>query len=361
MTPVAQVQPFALENLRGSICFCGAPTIAEHEFCFCSIACARADALHALDASDSHYRKVFRRACVGPAPGLRRQASAGMLHPNQNPPPRQGWETRLRSPKHAKPANMRPEQPQCQGNYVYATRPTLEQVAGAVFAKIARTGEDLARSNYDTQRRGADPKRGEVLRQRLNVRRPDYVNYVAPTPTSLYAIPVPVDDPPRPTLRRAQPSTTGLKDNIQKSIGQVFHNGKGKTPENAFERNFQPYPERSTPGRVFGHSINPQFPQNNPRPHAPRPLPPVPSVVRPLPKVPAAGPQSHAALTVAKKSKTLRRSASVAGWLTSPDNSAVGGDEALMDAFARVRAELRAVGDEEFDAADYFKADKDDM
>lgn len=360
MTPVAQVQPFALENLRGSLCFCGIPTTADHEFCFCSTKCARADALRALDASESHYRKVFRRACVGPAPGLRHQASAGMLHPNP-PPLQQSWETRLRSPKHVQPVNMRPEQPQCHKNDVYAIRPTLEQVAGAVFAKTARTGEGLARSNYETQRRGADSKKGEVLRQRMNVGRHDYVNYAAPTPKSLYAIPMPVDAPPRPTLRRAQPSTTGLKDNIQKSVGQLFHNGKGKAPENAFERNFQPHPEPSTPGRVFGHPINPQFPRNNPRPHAPRPLPPVPSVVRPLPKVPATGPQCRDAPTEVKKSKTLRRSASVAGWFTSPKNSAMGGEEALMDAFALVRAELRAVGDEEFDAEDYFKADRDDM
>ncbi|KAL4081016.1 hypothetical protein J3A83DRAFT_120382 [Scleroderma citrinum] len=355
MAHITQIQPFALQKLCGSLCFCGVPTTAEHEFCFCSTECSRADALRALDASESHYRKVFQRACVGPPPGLRRQASAGLL---PNPHPQQGWAPRLQRSKHVKPAQMRPDKPQHNRNHLaHGTRPTLEQVTDAVLAKKTRTGEDLARSNYEPQRWNIDRQRGNVPEQRVNEGR---YNYVAPAQISLYAIPMPEDGRSRPTLRRAQPSTTGLKDNFHKSVAQLFHSGKGKSPENAFERNFQPYSEPEAPGWVFGHPADPQYLLNKSRAHPPRPLPPVPPVVRPLPSIPAATPPSCTP-TGTRKSRAVRRSASFAGWNSPPDNSVMGADETLMHAFNQVKAELSAVGDEDFDPRDYFKADEDDM
>ena len=357
MSPVEQVQPFALEKLRGSICFCGAPTTTEHEFCFCSTKCARADALRALDSSESHYRKVFQRACVGPAPDPRRKASVGLLHPNLPPPPQQGWASKLQSSKHVQPPNTL-ENSSYHRNFVYPTGPTLEQVTDAVLGKKTRAGEGVGKSNYDIRTYVDGPMgRGPCMKQ-VNEGKYNYVNAAAPPATSLYQIPMPEHGPPR-TLRRAQPSTTGLKDNFQKSVGQLFYNPK--VPESAFDRNFQPHPEPSNPGRIFGHPIDPQYSQSNARPRAPRPLPKTPSTttIRRLPKVPPVGPQSRSIET--QRSKTIRRSASYAGWITSPNNSVVGGDEAFKDAFAQVRAELRAVADEEFDPRDYFKRDEDDM
>ncbi|KAG1818482.1 uncharacterized protein BJ212DRAFT_93702 [Suillus subaureus] len=46
-------------------CFCGKSTVKDHEFCFCSPACARADSFRALGGqSDYHYRNVIRKAYI---------------------------------------------------------------------------------------------------------------------------------------------------------------------------------------------------------------------------------------------------------------------------------------------------------
>ncbi|KAG2147451.1 uncharacterized protein EDB93DRAFT_415613 [Suillus bovinus] len=56
--------PFSETNLGITKCFCGNLTVENHDFCFCSPECARADALAALGGEDSHYRKVVRKAYV---------------------------------------------------------------------------------------------------------------------------------------------------------------------------------------------------------------------------------------------------------------------------------------------------------
>lgn len=56
--------PFSGAHMGITKCFCGSLTVEDHDFCFCSPECARADAMAALGGEDSHYRKVVRKAYV---------------------------------------------------------------------------------------------------------------------------------------------------------------------------------------------------------------------------------------------------------------------------------------------------------
>jgi hypothetical protein len=76
------LDPFAPAHMRVKGCFCGKPTIEDHDFCFCSPECARADAMRALGGDDSHYRKVVRKAYVksgAPEPAIYRRKSENHL------------------------------------------------------------------------------------------------------------------------------------------------------------------------------------------------------------------------------------------------------------------------------------------
>lgn len=56
--------PFSAAHMGITKCFCGDVTVADHDFCFCSPECARADAMTSLGGDDSHYRKIVRKAYV---------------------------------------------------------------------------------------------------------------------------------------------------------------------------------------------------------------------------------------------------------------------------------------------------------
>ncbi|KAG2156597.1 uncharacterized protein EDB93DRAFT_921782 [Suillus bovinus] len=124
MNPLIFTNPFASLHIGVKECFCGKTTIEDHDFCFCSPECARADSLRALggqgfspliychsrltyrDQGDCHYRDVMQRAYANsatPAHGLLRHNSAhqlrsastsrhisvsqhDMLHPNRMKP-----------------------------------------------------------------------------------------------------------------------------------------------------------------------------------------------------------------------------------------------------------------------------------
>ncbi|KAG1780511.1 hypothetical protein EV702DRAFT_1077971 [Suillus placidus] len=59
---------FAPVDIGVKECFCGKPTVEDHEFCFCSPDCARADSLRTLGGQgDYHYRNLMRRACADSA------------------------------------------------------------------------------------------------------------------------------------------------------------------------------------------------------------------------------------------------------------------------------------------------------
>ncbi|KAI6044731.1 hypothetical protein EDC04DRAFT_2639238 [Pisolithus marmoratus] len=346
---MAQVyQPFAPEKLRGSLCSCGAPTIAEHEFCFCSPECAREDALRALGASESHYRNLFKRACIPPEPSLRRLASSGVLFADSSNQP--GWTAKLKASKPVKPEPRTGNAQPHRNNVALGTLPTLEQVTEAVLVKKARNGGHLC-PDRDRSRWGG---LGGIDGQRKNgLQTPAHQEgsrgniHVTPTQTSLYAIPIPQDVPFRSVLRK-QPSTTGLGSR------------KAKIQENSIEFGVSQHSKAAKGNRMFGHPVNSGYaPQSNSNPYLPRPLPRTPPVIRPLPPIPPTNAVIPAP-TEMRRSQTLRRSASFAGWDIPAGSSHSDGDEALMRAFAQVRAELRAVEDEDFDPRDYFRDEEDD-
>lgn len=346
-------QPFALEKLRGCLCSCGAPTIAEHEFCFCSPKCAREDSLRALGTSESHYRTVFKRACIPPQPSLRRLASSRVLRPDPTSQP--GWEAKLKASKPVIPEPRR-------NNVTLGTLPTLEQVTDAVMAKKAKNGGHYG-SDRDRSRWGGlgtiDAQRGDA-RQTAAYQGRSYGNiHMPPAQISLYAIPMPQDVPSRPPLRE-QPSTTGMKNATHQRSAQFSDKGKAKARENAVEFGFQQHTEAAKGHRKFEHTVHPGYaPPSHSKPFPPRPLPQVPPVIRPLPPIPTTNPVVPTP-TEMRRSQTLRRSASFAGWDIPTGRSPISGDEALRRAFDEVRAELRAVGDEDFDPRDYFRDDEDD-
>ncbi|KAI6114087.1 hypothetical protein EDD17DRAFT_1765708 [Pisolithus thermaeus] len=346
-------QPFALEKLRGCLCSCGAPTIAEHEFCFCSPKCAREDALRALGTSESHYRTVFKRACIPPQPSLRRLASSRVLRPDPTNQP--GWAAKLKASKLVNPESHR-------NNVTLGTLPTLEQVTGAVLAKKAKNG-GYHGSDRDRARWGGlgdiDGQR-EDARQTTAHQERSYGNIHMPPPQiSLYAIPMPQDVPSRPALRE-QLSTTRMRGIIHKQTVQFSNKGKAKVREDAVEFAFQQHSEAAKGNRTFGHTANPGYtPPSHSKPFPPRPLPQAPPVIRPLPPIPPGSPVVPTPIEM-RRSQTLRRSASFAGWDIPTGSPHIDGDEALRRAFAEVRAELRAVGDEEFDPRDYFRDEEDD-
>ncbi|KAI6030620.1 hypothetical protein F5J12DRAFT_300861 [Pisolithus orientalis] len=347
-------QPFALERLRGSLCSCGAPTIAEHEFCFCSPRCAREDALRALGASESHYRNVFKRACVPPEPSLRRLASSGVLRPGPSIQPE--WTTKSKT---AKPELRTGNSQPYRNNVAHGTLPTLEQVTEAVLAKNARNGGHLG-SDRDRARWGGpgSGQRGDVWQSTVHQEKPRGNVHAIPTQISLYPIPMPQDVQFRPVLRE-QPLTTGLRDATNKSAVQYSNKGKMKAQGNTAEFGSQKHSNASKGNQMFGHPVNPSYAPATYSKPPPRLLPQAPPVIRPLPPLP---PPNPVILAPAEKrrSQTLRRSASFAGWDIPTGSPHIGGDEALMRAFAQVRAELRAVGDEEFDISDYFRDEEDD-
>ncbi|KAG1780551.1 hypothetical protein EV702DRAFT_1194024 [Suillus placidus] len=130
--------PFSGAYMGITRCFCGDLTVEDHDFCFCSPECARADAMAALGGEDSHYRKVVRKAYV----------SCGALAPAIY---RRKAEEKPSIAKHV-PAIPRPDNPAHQPNKqnmgsqndVSAKKekvfPTLAQVTTAVLARKAKQG-----------------------------------------------------------------------------------------------------------------------------------------------------------------------------------------------------------------------------
>ncbi|KAG2344498.1 hypothetical protein BDR05DRAFT_961895 [Suillus weaverae] len=68
MNPLIFTNAFASFHVGVKECFCGKPTVEDHDFCFCSPDCARADSLRTLGGQgDYHYRNVMQRACASEA------------------------------------------------------------------------------------------------------------------------------------------------------------------------------------------------------------------------------------------------------------------------------------------------------
>lgn len=109
-------------NVGVKACFCGKPTVKDHDFYFCSPQYARADAMRALDEDDCHYRKVMRGAYANQGssePAIYRHKSENQLRRVS------GISQRLHHPP--KPTNEK-------------VLPTLAEVTSSILAREGRSG-----------------------------------------------------------------------------------------------------------------------------------------------------------------------------------------------------------------------------
>ncbi|KAG1748573.1 hypothetical protein EDB19DRAFT_1825623 [Suillus lakei] len=127
MNPLILTNAFASVHIGVKQCFCGKPTVEDHDFCFCSPDCARADSLRALGGQgDCHYRNVMRRACANsaaPEHGPRRpfESRNESVVAQQSPPPQ-------RTLKHSLPS-----------------KPGLNKgVRGSIFAMFRKQSQQTA-------------------------------------------------------------------------------------------------------------------------------------------------------------------------------------------------------------------------
>ncbi|KAG1785624.1 uncharacterized protein HD556DRAFT_101742 [Suillus plorans] len=68
MNPLIFTDAFTSTHTGVKQCFCGKPTIEDHDFWFCSPECARADSLRTLGGQgDYHYRNIMQKACSNSA------------------------------------------------------------------------------------------------------------------------------------------------------------------------------------------------------------------------------------------------------------------------------------------------------
>ncbi|KAH7885620.1 hypothetical protein F5I97DRAFT_1929005 [Phlebopus sp. FC_14] len=340
-TPSNSVDPFSPERMKSNLCFCGEKTVEDHDFCFCSPRCAREDALRALDDPECHYRDVVRRACIKAGVAElypRRRKSAETLCPSQIEERASAkMALRLLRPANAGHRRNKPtyDTPQELGNLAPMSGrmpekvfPTLSQITGAVLAKKGMTGEQFVAEQRDRPRWQGS---GAVPTQPTDDSHGDTCPVI-----SLDVIPLSEDDlTPRRTLRRVPRSTTGLKNNIRKSVAALLNVGKGRSQGikvTQRKSSVKGYPERDTSRaepRVFGHPVNPIVPC--------LPAEPVSPVLRPA-CVPSAIP--------IRSSRTLRRSVSFAGRDAIPQDLDLYNDnDSLMQMLAEMREEMRNAGE----------------
>ncbi|KAG0708462.1 hypothetical protein DFH29DRAFT_482340 [Suillus ampliporus] len=176
-------------------CFCGSPTVEDHEFCFCSPECARADAMRALGEDDCHYRKVMRAYTNSGTsePAISRHKSENQLRSVsivKRPP---GMSQGLRHPP--RPTHEK-------------TLPTLEEVTSSILAREGRYEGGAVVSGpsvHDTRRPFED--------------RNESVGPIAAEPSP----------PPQRTLKRSLPSKAGLSKGIRRSVFAMFSNKTQQT------------------------------------------------------------------------------------------------------------------------------------
>ncbi|KAH7925158.1 hypothetical protein BV22DRAFT_459310 [Leucogyrophana mollusca] len=68
---------FEPEYFKSPTCLCGKPTIADHDLCYCSPACAQEDAARSLFNNQSHYREICKIAKEAAEPSNDKQLPPG--------------------------------------------------------------------------------------------------------------------------------------------------------------------------------------------------------------------------------------------------------------------------------------------
>ncbi|KAG9308911.1 hypothetical protein JVU11DRAFT_11371 [Chiua virens] len=304
-------------------CFCGRKTVESHEYWYCSMKCARSDALRSLgDDPECHYRNVVRRAYI--------RAGAQALIPR-----RMMSVDQLRSSDHRRLVNGPPPfptptgplpNPPSEGNARPARKrdktgfPTLSQVTGKILAKKAMAGEPLIAERHDQLR--YEDSRDASSRAHPVQSLPDQpVEQI-----DLDAIPLPEPRPVR-TLRRVPQSSNSLRSNIRKSAVALFNAGRSRKDK-----------EGENPERVFGHPVNTIVPpvRKESLPSQSQEIPPSPSAVS------------------EQRSKTLRRSVSFAGWDANLQGSRMPSDPLML-----IIEELREECTRSFDPRSLFDVMED--
>ncbi|KAG8214312.1 hypothetical protein J3R82DRAFT_9269 [Butyriboletus roseoflavus] len=322
---VIPAPPPTMESFAPEFCFCGRKTVESHEFWFCSSQCARLDSLRSLDDPESHYRKVVRTAYVrAGVPELypHRMVSIDQLHPG--PSEQRGF---ANAPSHVLP----PMKSSHQRNISLVRRnahhpntgefPTLSQVTGKLLNKKAAAGEALVAQRYDRPRFQGFPN--ALSRARPVQSSQDHTF----EQISLDAIPFQEHVSAR-SLRHVPQSSDGFKNNLRRSVTALLNVGRSRKVK-----------EGENPERVFGHPVNTFVPM-------------VPVRKESLPSHRQRSPPSA---IPGQKSKALRRSASFAGWYTTPYS----GPPKEQDAVMRVIKEMREECSESFDPRFFFKQEED--
>ncbi|KAG1732454.1 uncharacterized protein EDB91DRAFT_675379 [Suillus paluster] len=182
MNTLYYTRPFAPVHIGIRLCFCGKPTVEDHDFCFCSPQCARADAMRALGEDDCHYRQVMRGAYANsgaPEPAIYRHKSENQLRNASIARRVPGMSQGLRHPP--KPTHEK-------------TLPTLEEATSSRDRRV-----------HDTRRPFESRNEG--------------VGLIAAEPSA----------PPQRTLKRSLPSRAGLSNGVRGSVLAMFRNKNQQT------------------------------------------------------------------------------------------------------------------------------------
>ncbi|KAG2362936.1 hypothetical protein BDR07DRAFT_808266 [Suillus spraguei] len=181
-----RMNPLIFANALSSVhigvkeCFCGKPTVEDHEFCFCSPDCARADSLRTLGGQgDYHYRNVMRRAYSNSAAQERPLLRHKSEHQLRNVSTAKNISVPQQSPYPLKPKK---------------TLPTLEEVTTTILTREG--GCEGADTSIHSPRRRFEP-RNECLGAQQS-------------------------PPPQRTLRRSLTSKSGLNKGIRDSVFAMF-------------------------------------------------------------------------------------------------------------------------------------------
>jgi len=180
MNPLIFTDVFVSVPIGVKECFCGKPTIEDHDFCFCSPDCARADSLRTLGGQgDCHYRNIIQRACASSA------APEHVLSRHKS-------EHQLRSvstSKHVSVSQHPPHPPE-------ATKalPTVEEITSSLLTQQGRyEGGD---TSVYSPRRPFEPRNESIDAQQSTL--------------------------PQRTLKRSLPSKLGLNKGIHSSVFAMF-------------------------------------------------------------------------------------------------------------------------------------------
>ncbi|OAX41418.1 hypothetical protein K503DRAFT_798014 [Rhizopogon vinicolor AM-OR11-026] len=204
MTTLTCAGSFVPTNIGVKACFCGKATVEDHEFCFCSPQCARADAMRALGEDDCHYRKVMRKACA------QQGSSEPAIHRHKS-------EYQLRRASRISGISHHPSKPTHE-----KTLPTLAEVTSSILAREGRSEGSVVVSDAFV----CDPRRPCESQN----------EYFEPITTHPIATIPHTQGGPQQTLKRSLPSKAGLNKSIRNSVLAFFRKPTEKSPPLNVER-----------------------------------------------------------------------------------------------------------------------------